>query len=97
MTDFDKLPTLEQDIIRAAAQVDGLTLAEWLAPMIARGEDLSVRARAVVGYPLAVDAQDVAAVQEAALKAEETREAKKIQEEESAAWAAREAKESGDT
>ena len=87
---FAELTATEQAILTAAAKVDGLTLEEWLAPMIARGEDLSVRARAVAGYPLVVDAQDVATVQEAALKAEETREAQRIQEEEAAAWAERE-------
>ena len=88
---FSELTAQEQAILTAAAQVDGLSLDDWLAPMIAREEDLSVRARAVAGYPLAVDAQDVAAVQEAAQKAEETREAQRIAEEEAAAWAESEA------
>ena len=91
MQAFDQLSTLEQDILRAAAQVDGLTLDEWLAPMLERKEDLSARARAVAGYPVELTAEDLAATAEAAQKAETEREAKRIADEEAAAWSEREA------
>ena len=100
MQTFAELSTLERSILTAAAQVDGLTIEEWLAPMLERGEDLSARARAVVGYPATLTAEDLTATEEAAQKAETERESKRLADDEALAYAeyeAQKAKESAAT